>query len=481
MADGSPHAGNPEQRPPDPPSHGYQPQAHEYESAAWSPPAPPTDPPTYRTGLYGQNRTNTAPWAAPSWPAGYPGEPAPPGPGGNAPAVTTAKPRHRGRMVAVGTAVVLAAVGGGIAGAAIEGQATNTTTKVVSALAGTPAGNNTDNKNSSTTPTKAPAGSVQQVAAKVMPSVVSITVATSGGGDEGTGVILTSDGEILTNNHVVEAAANGGGTLSVTLSTGRTVKASILGRDRVTDLAVVKAARVSGLTPATLGSSADVAVGQPVVAIGSPLGLSGSVTSGIISALNRPVQTSSPGQGGQGDPYGGGQGRSAPASQATVIDAIQTDAAINPGNSGGPLVDLQGRVIGINSAIAPLGDSSSSSQSGSIGLGFAIPIDEARPVVAQLAAGTKATHARLGVSASDSASATGVGTGAQVRSVTSGGAAAGAGLRTGDVITKVDGRQIDTSDALVAAVRAHRPGEAVTVTYTRDGSSHTATVRLGSD
>ncbi len=377
--------------------------------------------------------------------------------------------------------LVVALVGGGV-GAAIENSWGGGTKTVVSSLAAPAVSNNAA--------AKAPAGSVQQVAAGVLPSVVSITVSTSNGGDEGSGIILSSDGQILTNNHVVAAAAgSGNGTsefpgsqstgparITVTFNDGKTVPATIVGRDPTTDLAVIKATGVQGLHPASLGKSGGLAVGQPVVAIGSPLGLSGTVTSGIVSALNRPVQTSdSSQQSPQQGPSGSGQ--------ATVIDAIQTDAAINPGNSGGALVNMQGQVVGINSAIASLGGSQlgGSQQSGSIGVGFAIPIDEARPIVDQLINSGRANHAQLGVSVTDASNNGSTPTGAKLAAVKSSGAAAKAGLRTGDVVTKLGDREIDSADGLVAAVRANRPGDTVTVTYERGGSTHTTRVTLGAD
>ncbi len=210
-------------------------------------------------------------------------------------------------------------------------------------------------------------------------------------GDEGTGIVLTADGDILTNNHVVEAAATAG-VIAVTINDGRSVKATIVGRDPTTDLAVIKAAGVTDLHPATLGQDSSLVVGQQVIAIGSPLGLSNTVTSGIISSLNRPVCTQSCG-GGAG---GGG-------ATPTVLDAIQTDAAINPGNSGGPLVDMAGDVVGVNSAIATLDQGQSGdAQSGSIGVGFSIPIDEARRVVDELEKTGHANHAVLGIGLRDS-------------------------------------------------------------------------------
>ena len=298
---------------------------------------------------------------------------------------------------------------------------------------------------------------VEQVAKAVTPSVVLLQVQGSQGSGEGSGIILSSDGLILTNNHVVQAAASGG-QIRAEFSDGTTAPATIEGRDPVTDLAVVRAKGVSGLTPATMGDSSALEVGQPVVAIGAPLGLQGTVTTGIVSALNRPV--SSTGESGQ----------------ATVVNAIQTDAAINPGNSGGPLVDMSGRVVGIDSAIASLGGSMGT-QAGSIGLGFAIPSDQAMRIADQIKSGDPATHALLGVSVGDSANPAG----ALVGDVTPGSAADDAGLRHGDVITKVDTQTLDNADSLIAAIHAESPGAKVTLTYQRNGSAQTTTATLGSD
>jgi putative serine protease PepD len=303
------------------------------------------------------------------------------------------------------------------------------------------------------------AADVEQVAKAVTPSVVLLKVQGGGVADEGSGVVLSSSGLILTNNHVVAAAADGG-SVSVELSDGTTYDGTIVGRDPVTDLAVVRADHASGLTPAAIGDSANLAVGQPVVAIGAPLGLQGTVTTGIVSALDRPVVSAGEGGG-----------------QSSVTDAIQTDAAINPGNSGGPLVDAQGQVVGINSAIASLNESSTGSQAGSIGLGFAIPVDEAMRVAREIESGSPVSHAELGVSASDSPNPAG----ARIGDVSPGSAAGTAGLRSGDVVTRIDGQVIDSADGLVAAVRTLAPGDVVTLTYVRDGSTHTTRVALGSD
>lgn len=318
-------------------------------------------------------------------------------------------------------------------------------------------------------------GSLSAIAAAVSPSVVSITVRTGSGGDEGSGVIVKSDGTILTNNHVVQAAANGAGAISVTFSDGTKKKATIVGRDASDDLAVIKAQGVSGRKAATFGNSDALKVGDTVLAIGSPLGLDGSVTSGIVSALNRTVTTSDEQQGGQGGPFG--QGGAQRSTGSTITGAIQTDAAINPGNSGGPLVNSAGQVIGIDTAIASTGGGSTGGQSGNIGVGFAIPSNEAHDVAQQLLTTGHATHAYLGVRITDP---TGNASGALVASVTKGSPAAKAGLKQGDLITAVNGTKVTDADDLVAAVRAHSAGDKVTVHYTRGGSSHTGTATLAS-
>lgn len=306
-------------------------------------------------------------------------------------------------------------------------------------------------------------GSVEAVANKVLPSVVKIDVTGADGAGSGSGIILSSDGEILTNNHVVELAGNGG-TLTVSFNDGTTATAEILGTDALTDTAVIKAEGVSDLTPATIGKSGDLQVGQGVVAIGSPFGLDSTVTSGIVSALDRPVNVGSDDQG-----------------NSTTYPAIQTDAAINPGNSGGALVDLNGNVVGINSSIRSA--ATSSGEAGSIGLGFAIPMDEVMPIVDQMRNGETPTHARMGISVSDVSGQQGaeVVEGAQVQDVTAGSSADSAGIAQGDVITKVDDHLITGADSLVATIRSYRPGDEVTVTYTSGGETKTATLELDSD
>ncbi|MEJ2855225.1 MULTISPECIES: trypsin-like peptidase domain-containing protein [unclassified Saccharothrix] len=371
---------------------------------------------------------------------GTPGQPgpyfAPPGS-----VVTQPRPRERGRgkVVAGITALVLGVGGlaGGIGGY-IGYQAAERSGPVTNALNAPPPARQTDNPAT---------GSIEQVAQKVLPAVVQVQVS----GGAGSGIVVSSDGLVLTNNHVVESAA-AGGPMKVQFQDGKSVPAKIVGRDPTSDLAVVKADDVSGLATAELGSSGDLRIGQQVVAVGSPFDLNGTVTSGIVSSLNRPVKA------------GGEDG-----SQTTVLNAIQTDAAINPGNSGGPLVDMQGRVVGVNSAI--YSPNREGSQAGSVGIGFAIPIDQAKRTAKELSETGKATQTVLGVQVVDNQQG-----GALVRDVTSGGAADQAGLKPGDVITRFGDRPIATSDALVAAVRSRAPGEKVQMTV----GGKTVEVTLGS-
>ena len=306
-----------------------------------------------------------------------------------------------------------------------------------------------DNSGSESNQSVSSFSSVEDVAAAVLPSVVSISVQSQAGTGTGTGVVISSDGQILTNNHVVES----GGNLTVTFHDGTSASAEVVGTDPVTDLAVIQARDVSGLTAAELGSSGDLEVGQQVVAIGSPFGLEGTVTTGIVSAVGRPVSA--------------GQTQDSRA----VIDAIQTDAPINPGNSGGPLVNMSGQVVGINSAIY-------TPSAGSVGLGFAIPIDQAKPIAEELIDTGQATHARIGIGVGP---ADGETRGALIASVESGSGADEAGLAEGDVITKIDDRQVTDGESLVAAARSLRPGDTVTITFVRDGETQTAEITLGSD
>jgi putative serine protease PepD len=348
---------------------------------------------------------------------------------------------------------LLAGIGGGLLGSRLLGPdtASSADTSLTQHAASQPAA---DSRN-------APLGSVQSVADTVLPSVVSVVALSSGGEDEGSGVILTASGLILTNNHVIDGATR----LTVQFNDGTTGTGTVVGSDPTDDLAVLKVDGVSGLKPATLGTSADLKVGQQVVAVGSPLGLSATVTTGIVSALDRPVRTSS---------------ADGPSAQDTVLNAIQTDAAINPGNSGGPLVDMNGYVIGVNSAIATL-SAGQNGQSGSIGVGFAIPIDQAHRIAQEIINTGKASHAVLGATVRDATDKSrGITTGAEVVSVTDGGGAAKAGIKAGDVVTKVGDTPVESADALVATIRSSQPGGSIQLTYLRGGSSSTVTVKLGS-
>jgi len=365
-----------------------------------------------------------------------------------APSTSPQKRSRAGALTAgaLAIAVVSAGIGGGVAVLAQPDQPTPSFSSGA-ATPGMPAAS-------------VPPGSVEQVAAKVVPSVVKLETNMGRATEEGSGIVLSSDGLILTNNHVVATGGAPGGRAQtkVTFSDGRTAPFSVVGTDPSSDIAVVRAEGVSDLTPIALGSSSDLRVGQDVVAIGSPLGLEGTVTVGIVSALNRPVAA-------------GGDSRN----QNTVLDAIQTDAAINPGNSGGALVNMNGELVGVNSAIATLGGASAESQSGSIGLGFAIPVDQAKRIADELVQNGTASHASLGVQVGNDASVDG----ARIVEVTEGGAAAAAGLPSGVVVTKVDGRVINSADALVAAVRSKAPGTKVTLTFDGPGGSQSLDVTLG--
>jgi S1-C subfamily serine protease len=302
-------------------------------------------------------------------------------------------------------------------------------------------------------------GSVSDIAGRVVPTVVSLEVRIGDVGDTGSGVVFDRSGYLLTNNHVVSiAATDKNATLTVVFNDGKgtRVPGSIVGRDPQSDLAVVKV-DAANLAVAQLGNSDKVAVGDSVIAIGSPLGLQGTVTTGILSAVNRPVRLAAEG-----------------TDTNAVIDALQTDAAVNPGNSGGPLVDAAGAVIGINTAIRTLGESQTS---GSIGLGFAIPINDARAIAEEIIRSGRVEHPSLGVNARSATD--GTTDGAQVQNVRSGGPAANAGIVEGDVIIQVGKRSVGNADELVVAQQEHKVGETVPVTLLRDGRRTTVQVTLG--
>ena len=300
--------------------------------------------------------------------------------------------------------------------------------------------------------------SVAGIAARVLPSVVSIDAETKDSGATGSGFIIDSSGYILTNNHVIAAAVTSGGSITVHLNDESRYPATVVGRDSSYDLAVLKIQK-SNLTALQFGDSDKVAVGDPVIAIGSPLGLAGTVTLGIISAKDRPVTA----------------GES--ATENSFINALQTDAAINPGNSGGPLVDATGAVIGVNSAIATLG-SSLGSQTGSIGLGFAIPINQARRTAQQLISTGKAVYPIMGISVDMQYQGRGALIAKSPTAIKVGGPAAKAGLKAGDLITALDGKSINTAEELIVTIRSHSVGDQVKVTYLRGNISRDVTLIL---
>ncbi|MCH5672697.1 S1C family serine protease [Streptomyces gilvus] len=434
---GQPHAGH---APAYASTEPHDPQGHagsggSAPDASWPPPPPAT--PSYADGSGGSNS---------GWGSSYQPQQQPPKSG-------------RGGLVAA--ILVAALVAGGLGGG----------------LGYTLAKNNDDNSGSTTVSAstsggavKRDAGTVAGVAARALPSTVTIEAeSTNGEGGTGTGFVFDTQGHIVTNNHVVADALDGG-KLTATFPNGKKYDAEVVGHAQGYDVAVIKLKNPpSDLKPLTLGDSDKVAVGDSTIAIGAPFGLSNTVTTGIISAKNRPV-ASSDGQG----------------SNASYMSALQTDASINPGNSGGPLLDAQGNVIGINSAIQSTGSGGlgGTSQSGSIGLGFAIPINQAEYVAQQLIKTGKPVYAKIGASvsledSSNGAKITDQGAGG-ASAVESGGPADKAGLKPGDVITKLDDMVIDSGPTLIGEIWTHKPGDKVTLTYERDGKSHTVDLTLGS-
>lgn len=409
-----------------------------------------------------------------------------------------AKPRRSSAPVGVIAALAVGALVGGVSGAGVTLWATsaNSVPPVVA------------NSSPTTITVNDPANVTQitAVAAKVSPSVVTISVTSDTGAGTGSGVIIDTEGHVLTNAHVVtlEGAASDP-TIQVQTNDGRLISATIVGIDPISDLAVIQLADASGLQPAEFADSAALNVGDTAIAIGAPLGLAGTVTNGIVSALNRSItiassalpdsstgdQSPDPQSPNTQTPFdfwnfdlpGQNQSNSPTSSSQTIsLSVIQTDAAINPGNSGGALLDSDGKVIGINVAIASAG-SSSGGQSGSIGVGFAIPANLAQRVAAELISTGKATHGLLGASVADVTEDTtqtdSKVVGASIVDVTSGGAAESAGLKIGDIITGIDGLPVTGKTDLTAQVRSLAAGAQATLTYVRDGKTATANVTLG--
>ncbi|MFE9612774.1 S1C family serine protease [Streptomyces sp. NPDC006012] len=410
--------------------------------ASW--PAPPPVTPSYADGGYADGGAGAG-----SWGASYQ-QPAP-------------NPRGNGRGGLVAAVLVAALVAGGLGGGLGYTLAKNNDESGSTTVSASDGGTASQVKRSP--------GTIAGIAARALPSTVTIeSEGTNGQGGTGTGFVFDKQGHIITNNHVVADAVEGG-KLTATFPSGKKYDAEVVGHAQGYDVAVIKLKNApSDLQPLALGDSDRVAVGDETIAIGAPFGLSNTVTTGIISAKNRPVASSDGSSG----------------SAASYMSALQTDASINPGNSGGPLLDAGGAVIGINSAIQSTGGGGlgGSSQSGSIGLGFAIPINQAKYVAQQLIATGKPVYAKIGASVSLEDSTNGATITEQGVSgsaaVESDGPAAKAGLKPGDVITKLDETVIDSGPTLIGEIWTHKPGDKVTVTYKRGGQERTAQLTLGS-
>ena len=432
---------------------GGEPEVPQGAPAHADPPAVTQPVPTY-AGLGAQGSTASSPqaWtgAAPAAYGGYAVGPAPE-------QVDAGRSRHGrgpgwGALVGVAVAVALVAgLVGGILGGLLADRSGSTSGTAAAGPAPRPGAGATTR----------PSGSIAHIAATATPSVVTLRVKGADGEGTGSGWVYDGKGHIVTNNHVVAGAADSG-EITVVLANGQQAKGSIVGRDASYDLAVVKVDRTD-LEPLPLGASEDVVVGDEVVAVGAPLGLDSTVTSGIVSALDRPV---TPGE----------------ADDQSYINAIQTDAAINPGNSGGPLLDMQGRVIGVNSAIARAPGSSISGQSGNIGVGFAIPSAQVATTVKQLIETGKAVHPVIGVYLDPDYTGEGVRIADQgpdgQPAVNPGGPADKAGLKAGDVVVAFAGRPVSENGELVVAIRSRTVGEEVTLTIRRDGGRRDVTMVL---
>lgn len=409
-----------------------------------------------------------------------------------APADDTQTPRKTGGPVKVAALLLAAALVGGVAGfggSAIGGAFFNQPVSSSASGPQTVTVNNPGSVNETTA-----------IATDVLPSVVTIEVAGSQESGSGSGVVLSKDGYVLTNTHVVTLGGSvADPTIRVTTSDGHIYSATVVGTDPIYDLAVIKLEGASDLKPIEFGESSKLNVGDTAVAVGAPLGLSNSVTTGIVSALNRSIQVASsavpdstdseqPGdgedQGSGGDPFQfdiPGMGGQQQATQSISISVIQTDAAINPGNSGGALVDSKGRLIGVNVAIATAGQSSGSSgESGSIGVGFAIPADIAKRVSDEIIENGAATHGLLGATVRDASSLQNAAVaGAVIDTPTPGGGAAEAGLKKGDIITEFNGQPVSSATDLTAQVRAEAAGSTVKIAYVRSGKTYETEATLG--
>jgi putative serine protease PepD len=399
----------------------------------------------------------------------------------------------RSKKVGMVAAFAVAALVGGVSGAGVTAFAlsANQSNNSAGVISNSAPQNITVNDTSSV-------NNITAVAAKAAPSVVTISVTGKSASGTGSGVVLSTDGYVLTNTHVVTLDGEiADPAVQVTTSDGRLFSASVVGTDPIADLAVIKLKDPTGLTPAEFGDSSKLNVGETAIAIGAPLGLNNTVTDGIVSALNRSISIASSAAPSTGDsstpnsnsPFdlwqfdngkGSSQSQSTTAAATISLPVIQTDAAINPGNSGGALLDSNAKVIGINVAIASAGQTTTASQSGSIGVGFAIPANLAQRVANEIIKNGKATHGLLGASVQDvSSTSTSTVVGASIKEITGGGAADKGGLRSGDIVTTFNGAPITSSTDLTAQVRFLAAGSSTSLTYVRGGNASTANVTLG--
>ncbi|MBC7402533.1 MAG: trypsin-like peptidase domain-containing protein [Microbacteriaceae bacterium] len=399
----------------------------------------------------------------------------------------------RSKKVGMVAAFAVAALVGGVSGAGVTAFAlsANQSNNSAGVISNSAPQNITVNDTSSV-------NNITAVAAKAAPSVVTISVTGKSASGTGSGVVLSADGYVLTNTHVVTLDGEiADPAVQVTTSDGRLFSASVVGTDPIADLAVIKLKDPTGLTPAEFGDSSKLNVGETAIAIGAPLGLNNTVTDGIVSALNRSISIASSAAPSTGDsstpnsnsPFdlwqfdngkGSSQSQSTTAAATISLPVIQTDAAINPGNSGGALLDSNAKVIGINVAIASAGQTTTASQSGSIGVGFAIPANLAQRVANEIIKNGKATHGLLGASVQDvSSTSTSTVVGASIKEITGGGAADKGGLRSGDIVTTFNGAPITSSTDLTAQVRFLAAGSSASLTYVRGGNASTANVTLG--